>query len=88
MSHEFEIQVDSTMDCLGVLERLKKSPLTYNERDVVNTLAPLFLIGLSSFLQVARTVIRSQMSSIIIFPFTNSLRGIKNRMRVQHNTPV
>ena len=30
--------------------------------NVVNTLAPSFLIGSSSFLQVARTTIKSQMS--------------------------
>ena len=48
---------------LTVLERLKKSPLTYNGKDVVNALAPSFLIGSSPFLQVTRTAIRAQMSS-------------------------
>ena len=52
MSNDFEIRVDSIMD----LERLKKSPLTYNGRDVVNTLA-------SSFLQMTRAAIRSRISS-------------------------
>ena len=48
---------------LAALERLKKSPLTYNVKDVENTPAPSFLMGSSSFLQVMRTVIRSRMSS-------------------------
>ena len=48
---------------LTALERLKKSPLTYNGKDVVNALAPSFLIGSSSFLQVTRTTVRAQMSS-------------------------
>ena len=48
---------------LTALERLKKSPLTFNGKDVVNTPALSFLIRSSSFLQVTRTTIRSQMSS-------------------------
>ena len=48
---------------LAALERLKKSPLTYNGKDVVNTPALSFLIRSSSFLQVTRTIIRSRMSS-------------------------
>ena len=48
---------------LAALERLKKSPLTYNGKDVVNAPAPLFLMGSSSFLQATRTAIRSRMSS-------------------------
>ena len=48
---------------LAALERLEKSPMTFNEEIVVNTLAPLFLIGSSLFLQVIRTIIRVQMSS-------------------------
>ena len=47
---------------LAALERLKKSPLTYNGKDVVNTPALSFLIRSSSFLQVTRTTIRSPMS--------------------------
>ena len=43
---------------LSALARLKK--MMYN---VVNTLAPLFLIGSSSFLQVRRTTIKSRPSS-------------------------
>ena len=42
---------------LAALEHLKNSK--YN---VVNTLAPLFLIGSSSFLQVKRTTNKSHMS--------------------------
>ena len=48
---------------LAALERLKKSPLTYNGKDVVNAPAPSFLMGSSSFLQAIRTTIRSRMSS-------------------------
>ena len=48
---------------LAALERLKKSPLTYNGKDVVNAPAPSFLMGSSSFLQATRTAIRSRMSS-------------------------
>ena len=48
---------------LAALEHLKKSPLTYNGKDVVNAPAPSFLIGSSSFLQATRTAIRSRISS-------------------------
>ena len=48
---------------LAALERLEKSPLTYNGRNLVNTLAPSFLIGSSSFLQVSRTCMKAWMSS-------------------------
>ena len=48
---------------LTALECLKKSPKTYNGRNVVNTLAPLFMIGSSSFLQVTRTYMKAWMSS-------------------------
>ena len=47
---------------LAVLERLKKSTLTYNGKDV-NAPAPSFLMGSFSFLQATRTAIRSRMSS-------------------------
>ena len=46
----------------AALERLEKSPLTYNGRNLVNTLAPAFLIGSSSFLQVTRTCMKAWMS--------------------------
>ena len=48
---------------LAALERLKKFPLTYNGENLVSTLAPSFLIGYSSFLQVTRTTIKAWMSS-------------------------
>ena len=43
---------------LAALERLRKS-MDY----LVTTLVPLFLIGSSSFLQITRTTIKSQMGS-------------------------
>ena len=57
--------------CFKVLEQIpqncgchgtRKCPLTYNGKNHVSTLSPLFLIW-SSDLQVTRTVIQSQMSS-------------------------
>ena len=48
---------------LAALERLKKSLLTYNGKDIVNAPAPSFLMGSSSFLHATRTAIRSRMSS-------------------------
>ena len=48
---------------LAALERPEKSPLTYNGRNLVNTLAPSFLIRSSSFLQVRRTCMKAWMSS-------------------------
>ena len=56
----------SKFDQIGrwtALGRLEKSPMTYNGRNLVNTLAPSFLIGSSSFLQVKRTCMRAWMSS-------------------------
>ena len=44
---------------LAALERLEKSPKTFNGRNLVNTLAPSFLIGSSSFLQVSRTCMKA-----------------------------
>ena len=41
---------------LAALERLKKLPSTYNGENLVSTLAPSFLIGSSSFLQVTATI--------------------------------
>ena len=48
---------------LAALGRLEKSPLTYNGTNLVNTLAPSFLIGSYSFLQVTRTFMKAWMSS-------------------------
>ena len=54
-------QVRSQIAELAALERLEKSPYTCNGKNVVASLAPLFFIGSSSFLQVTRTTIISQM---------------------------
>ena len=48
---------------LAALERLEKSPWTYNGRNLVNTLAPSFLNQSSSLLQVTRTCMKAWMSS-------------------------
>ena len=48
---------------LTALDHLEKSPYTYNGEKVVNTLAPQFLIGSSSFLQETRTCIKAWLSS-------------------------
>ena len=48
---------------LAALGRLEKSPYTYNGRNLANTLAPSFLIGSSSFLQVTRTCMKAWMST-------------------------
>ena len=46
---------------LAALERLEKSPYTYNGRTVVTSLVPSFSIG-SYFLQVTRPTIKAWMS--------------------------
>ena len=63
---------------LAALELLKKSPYFYHGRNVVTTLAPSFLIGTSSFLQVTRTAIKSRMSSKLsqIQPLTAELDAL------------
>ena len=43
---------------LAALERLEKSPLTFNGKNVVTTLVPSFLDGSSSFLQIIRSTIK------------------------------
>ena len=48
---------------LAALERLKKFPWTYHGENLVSTLAPSYLIGSSSFLQVMRTTIKAWLSS-------------------------
>ena len=65
---------------LAALERLEKSPWTYNgKKNVVATLAPLFFIGSSSFLQVTRTTIMSRMGSNFsqIRPLTVELAALE-----------
>ena len=47
---------------LAALERLKKSPWTYNGRNVLTTLVPSFFDGSSSFLQIRRPTIKDWMS--------------------------
>ena len=61
MSSKFGKDRPRTVE-LAVLERLGKSQYTYNGRNVVTTLVPLFN-GSSLFLQVMRTIIKAWMSS-------------------------
>ena len=56
---EFKFRSDTTTDS-RVICPCASEKLMYN---VVNTLAPLFLIGSSSYLQVTRTSITSRTSS-------------------------
>ena len=56
---EFQFRLDTTTDS-RVICPCASEKLTYN---VVNTLAPLFLIGSSSYLHTCRTSITSQTSS-------------------------
>ena len=46
---------------LAALERLKKSPYTYDGSSGVSTLVLTFLDGSSSFLQVSRTTLKALM---------------------------
>ena len=46
---------------LAALERLEKTPQTYNGRNIVTTLVPSFSNGSSSFLQVIRSAIKAWM---------------------------
>ena len=56
---EFKFRPDTTTDSRGICPCVSEK-LTYN---VVNTLAPLVLIGSSSYLQVMRTFITSRTNS-------------------------
>ena len=56
---EFKFRPDTTTDS-GVICPCASEKLMYN---VVNTLAPSFLIRCSSFMQITRTTIMSRMSS-------------------------
>ena len=64
---------------LAALEGLKKFPKTYNGENLVSTLAPSFLIGSSSFLQVTRTTTKAWMSSNLgrILPLTSELVALE-----------
>ena len=70
---------------LAALERLKKFPYTYNGENLVSTLAPSFLIGSPSFLQVTRTAIKAWMSSDFgrIPPLTSELAALE-RLKKRH----
>ena len=65
---------------LAALERLKKSPKTYNGENLVSTLVPSFLFGSSSFLQVMRTTIKTWMSLNLarILPLTSELVALEH----------
>ena len=70
---------------LAALERLKKFPWTYNGENLVSTLAPSFLIGSSSFLQVTRTTVKAWMSLNLgrIPPLTSELAALE-RLKKRH----
>ena len=70
---------------LAALERRKKFPWTYNEENLVSTLAPSFLIGSSSFLQVTRTTIKVWMCLNLgrIPPPTSELAALE-RLKKHH----
>ena len=57
----------------------KKSPYTYNGKNVVAILAPFFFFGSSAFLQVTRTTIISRMGSNFsqIQPLTAELSALE-----------
>ena len=71
-----QVTITTTKSCMGLnfgkigpgtyelaaLERLKKSPYTYNGRNGVTTLVPSFLDESSSFLQITRPIIKARMS--------------------------
>ena len=70
---------------LAVLERLKKFTWPYNGENLVSTLAPSFLIGSSSLLQVTRTTIKAWMSLNLgrIPPLTWELAALE-RLKKRH----
>lgn len=55
-------QIRILTDDLTVLEFVKKILLTYNWKNVVTTLVPLFLNGSASFLQVIETIRKTWLS--------------------------
>ena len=75
---EFQFRLDTTTDSRVICPWSEKS--MYN---VVNTLAPLFLIGSSLFLQVRRTTIISRTSSNFsqIRPRTAELAALERLKR-------
>ena len=74
---EFQFRLDTTTDSRVICPRASKKSM-YN---VVKTLAPSFLIGSSSFLQVMRTTIKSCTSSKFdqIRPWTAKLAARERR---------
>ena len=72
---EFKFRPDTTTNT-RVIEKCSSKKLMYN---VVNSLAPLFLIGSYSFLQVRRTTIKSWTSSKFdqIGPLTAELAALE-----------
>ena len=72
---EFKFRPDTATNS-GVICPCASEKLMYN---VVNTPAPLFLIGSSSFLQVRRTTIKSRLSSKfdLIIPRTVELAALE-----------
>ena len=73
---EYKFRPDTTTN-FRVICPCASEKLMYN---VVNTLAPLFLIGSSSFLQVRRTTIKSRPSSKFhqIRPWTVELAALEH----------
>ena len=68
---------------LAALERLEKSPYTYNGRNLINTLSPSFFNRSSSFLQVTITCVKAWMSSNFgqippLTPELSALARLKN----------
>ena len=72
---EFKFRPDTATNS-RVICPCASEKMMYN---IVNTLAPLFLIGSSSFLQVRRTTIKSRTSSKFnqIGPWTAELAALK-----------
>ena len=69
---------------LAAIERLEKSPYTYNGRNVVTTLVPSFSNGSSSFLQVTRSAIKAWMGLNLgkipsLTPELAALERVKNQ---------
>ena len=63
-AEEFEVRPDPTAE-LAAIERLEKSPYTYNGKNGVSTFSQLFLIRSFLYLQVTMTYMRAWMSSKI-----------------------
>ena len=71
-SKEFEIQPDSTTDYgVAALERLKKSPWTYNGKNGVANFSQLFLNRSFSYLQVTMTYVHMSLDEFEIRPDTD-----------------